>query len=48
MTLVIVLALFGIAVYNALAAGNGEKLRWSVAAYWAVVAIYWAERVFEI
>ena len=47
MTTVIVLALFGIALWNAVAAGNGDNLRWSVALYWAVVAIYWAVRVME-
>ena len=50
MTMVIVLALFGIAVWNAVEAGNGDMkaMRWSVALYWAVVAIYWAVRVFEV
>ena len=36
-----ILALILIAAYNATAATMKWKMRWSVAVYWCLVAVYW-------
>ena len=41
----LMLAIFLVASYNATAATMGEKLRWSVAYYWMLVAGYWLLKV---
>lgn len=44
----LILAIFLVAIYNATAATMGEKLRWSVAYYWMLVAAYWLMRFLEM
>ena len=40
----IVLLIFLIAVYNATATAMKWPMRWTIALYWAAVAVYWMTR----
>ena len=44
----LILALILIATYNATAATFGWDMKWTVAAYWVVVAIWWLCKAMEV
>lgn len=46
--LCLILVLILLAAYNATRSVRGKPLRWSVAAYWVMVACYWTIKCLEV